>query len=255
MGIITVATDFGRVDGYTAAMKGVIKSIAPKSEIIDITDELTGVAKAAFALYRYYSAFPQGTVHLVVVDPGVGSSRKALAGLVHDRFFVGPDNGVFTRVIQSNLALKSIWCEIDVSKLSFRKISPTFHGRDIFAPTAALLSGGKSLDGLGTKISNPVLINIPEPVAEPDFLRGEVIDIDKFGNLITNIPACFVLGNPKASLGEYDSIPFKKTFSDIEEGFPVAYIGSLNYLEIAVNKGRADSFFGASIGSKVGVFF
>ena len=251
MGIITIATDFGSADGYTAAMKGVIKSLAPDAELIDITDELSGVLKASIVLLRYYSHFPPETVHLVVVDPTVGSKRRALIGSDGRYFFVGPDNGLFSRVLEERPDSK--WWSIDIRKLPPREISPTFHGRDVFAPAAALLTLGKLPGGIGEPINDPRRVEIPRPETAGNVITGEIIDIDKFGNLITNIKQDMLAGKPSIHLEEKEEISFVRSFSDVRKGTSLAYIGSLGFLEIAVNLGRADNHFGVDKGWKVKV--
>jgi hypothetical protein len=247
MAIITFASDYGTADGYAAEVKGVIKTVSPESEIIDITHELTSIFKTAIVLSRYYDDFPAGTIHLVVIDPTVGTSRRALAGRIRDRYFVGPDNGIVT-LIAGNGA--SEWIEIDAAKISSWPISPTFHGRDIFAPAAAMLANGIPLASLGNSAENPKLVSIPKPIMENDSIIGEIIDIDTFGNLIINIRGGELGSQPKIVF-EGSELPFARTFADVAPGRPLAYIGSLDYLEIAVNMGRAAELFGASIGSKV----
>jgi S-adenosylmethionine hydrolase len=249
MGIITIATDFGTADGYTAAMKGVIKSIAPDAELIDVTDDLSGVLKASIVLLRYYSHFPPGTVHLVVVDPTVGSGRRAVIGAGESLLFVGPDNGLFSHIMEDRPHSK--WWSIETEKLPPRKISSTFHGRDIFAPAAALLASGRSPEELGEPIDDPCRFEIPRPKIEGNVITGQIIDIDKFGNLITNINQDMLTGKPSILLEEKEKIPLVDSFSNVPKDAPLAYIGSLGFLEIAVNLGRADSHFNAERGRKV----
>ncbi len=251
MGLITIATDFGSADGYAATIKGVVKSIAPDAELIDVTDDLSGILKASIVLFRYYSHFPAKTVHLIVVDPTVGSRRRALIGSDGRYFFAGPDNGLFSRVLDDKPDSK--WWSIDVKKLPSREISPTFHGRDIFAPAAALMASGRSPDELGEPVDDPFLLEIPRPQIEGNTIAGEIIDIDKFGNLITNIKRDMLAGKPSILLEENDEIPFVESFSEVPKGTPLAYTGSLGFLEIAVNSGRADSYFGIKRGFKVKV--
>ena len=251
MGIITIATDFDPTDGYTATMKGVIKTLAPKAEIIDVTDGLSGILKASLVLMRYYSYYPPGTVHLMIVDPDVGSERKALIGQADDFYFVGPDNGIFSRVISEKP--DSIWWSIDASSLPYPAMSATFHGRDIFAPAAALLSVNLDPDSLGKRIKRPQTLEIPQPAVHHNAVEGEIIDIDNFGNLITNISSDMLQQRMMITLANRESIPFVKTFSDVPPQSPLAYIGSLGYLEIAVNLGRADVYLDIGIGGKVRV--
>jgi S-adenosylmethionine hydrolase len=246
MSIITLATDFGTADGYVGEMKGVIKTISPSAEIVDITHELKSINKAYLVIKRYCQRFPAGTVHLVVVDPTVGSTRKALIGYNGDHYFVGPDNGLFSLI---NLGSK--WWGIDSDKIKSKSASSTFHGRDIFAPAAAMLSKGQNPGTMGDKIDNIVTIDFPKIQIIEDFIMGAVIDIDNFGNLITNIKLENISGFTNISVGEQTNIPFVKTYSDVELNQPLAYIGSGNYLEIGVNGGRAELYFKAVIGTEV----
>jgi S-adenosylmethionine hydrolase len=248
MAIITLATDFGRQDGYNGAVIGVIKTMSPRSEVVEITSELGSILKASLVLWRYYSQYPLGTIHLVVVDPTVGTERRALVGTDGKYLFVGPDNGLFTRIIEDGS--DSTWYEIDTAKLPVHELSYTFHARDIFAPAAAMLSIGKAPEILGRKIADPVTIELPEPAIKGNMTKGEIIDIDSFGNLIINIPGEMLRGEAKVMLRE-KNVPLHQTFADVKVGYPVAYIGSLGLLEVAVNRGRADSHFRAKVGTKV----
>ena len=248
MGLITIATDYGSADGYTAVVKGVIKSIAPETEIIDVTDSLASVLKASIALYRYFPHFPTGTVHLVVIDPTVGTKRRALAGTDGRSFFVGPDNGVFSMVIRNST--RTSWYKIQSEMLPAMGASATFHGRDIFGPAAAMISTGQQLENLGAELNDPYALNIPEPTKGGNHIIGEIIDIDTFGNLIINIPGSILSNGAKVML-EGTAIPSGTTFADVSPGMAVAYIGSIGFLEIAVNRGRADERFHAGVGSEV----
>jgi S-adenosylmethionine hydrolase len=250
MAIITIATDFGTADGYTGAVKGVIKSLAPNCEIVDITNELTTIPKAAIALYRYSACFPDGTVHLIIIDPTVGAGRRALAGSDSRYYYVGPDNGVFSMLTWNRRSVD--WYNIQEDRLPPREISATFHGRDIFGPAAAMISIGHRPEEFGDKTNDPVMIEIPKARKSGDLIAGEIIDIDSFGNLITNIQGGMLSGNYKVML-EGEKVPLGRTFAHVPLGSPITYIGSLGFLEIGVNKGRADIYFKAIIGSKVRV--
>lgn len=185
--LVTLTTDFGLTDGYVGTMKGVILSIAPDARLVDITHEVTpqDVRRAAFVLYSVYPFFPPHTVHLVVVDPGVGGPRRPIALRTPAGIFVGPDNGVFTYV----LAREPIEELVELSDPRFRlpKISHTFHGRDVFAPAAAHLAAGTPLTALGPAISNPVTFPLPHLEITPGAITGEVLHADRFGNVITSI--------------------------------------------------------------------
>jgi S-adenosylmethionine hydrolase len=248
MTLITLATDYGTVDGYVAAVKGAIKSVSSDAEIIDVTHELHSILKAALTLERYCREYPEGTVHVVVVDPTVGSKRRAIAGSALGSYYVGPDNGVLTSIIEG--MPDASWHAIDARNLPPGKISATFHGRDIFGPAAAMLAKGVHPADLGPRISDPVKLDIPKPRIEGGQIDGEIIDIDCFGNLVVNIREN-VLKSTANVLFEGREIPFVETFSDIPIGYPLSYLGSSGYLEIAVNTGRADEYFRASVGAKV----
>ncbi len=250
MALITLATDYGDRDGYSAALIGVIKTIAPSAEVIEASNNLTTIAKTSLALWRYYAQYPKGTIHLVVVDPTVGTSRRALIGIGGGYYFVGPDNGIFSRVIEDNPQMN--WYEIDQVRLPKRTISQTFHGRDIFAPAAALLARGDPPESFASKITNPIVMVVPQPVFTAGRISGEIIDIDSFGNLIINIRGENLSEKPKVAIKGH-RIRFGKTFADVKPGNPVAYIGSLGLLEIAVNGKRADKYYGAKVGNKVTV--
>jgi len=249
MSIITVATDFGSADGFTAAMVGVMKSIAPDVELVEVTNGLKGIVKTNLVIERYFPCYPKGTIHLVVVDPTVGSDRNALIGSNGDYFFVGPDNGIFSKAISRSKHFD--WWAIDVSCLPSAKISSTFHGRDIFAPAAALLASGRSPDELAKKVESVEVIDLPQPLVKSKVIEGEVIDIDNFGNLVTNIESKMFTVGMFVSLENYEAIQIVNTYSDAPQGKPLGYTGSAGYLEIGVNMGRADLFFKAESGTKV----
>jgi S-adenosylmethionine hydrolase len=240
MAIITLATDYGNFDGYNAAVIGVIKSLALGAEVIEISNNLSSITKTSIVLWRYYSQFPTGTIHIVVIDPTVGTSRRALVGIDRNYYFVGPDNGIFTRIMEA--CPDSLWYEIDPAKLPVQIASNTFHGRDIFAPAAALLANGIPPENFSTKLSDPVKIDIPKPIITANRISGEIIDIDSFGNLIININGESLGDKIKVTL-KGKKIQFGKTFTDARPGNPIAYIGSLGLLEIALNGKRADKYF------------
>lgn len=231
MPLITLLTDFGTADGYVAEVKGVLLSLAPDAQAIDLSHDIApqDVEAARLAVARYWRRFPAGTVHMVVVDPGVGSSRAAIAVRNDDRFLVGPDNGVLSP------ALLTPGAQV-VSLPVPEDAAPTFHGRDVFAPAAAALASGASLASLGAPHASPQVRRTPEVVREPDgALRGEVIVIDRFGNIITNI-----VGHHTGTIriGNKD-IPVRRSYSEVDRGETVAVTGSSGLLEIAVRDGNA----------------
>jgi len=185
--IITLTTDFGTDDPFVGIMKGVLLSIAPTVDLVDLTHQIEpqNVVQAAQVLSAATPYFPKKTIHLVVVDPGVGGHRRPLALKAGSQIFVGPDNGVFTSVMES----KTRCYELTQKKYFLKSISATFHGRDVFAPVAAWIARGTPLTSLGRKVPDPTTLNLPQPRFFDGSLSGEVIYQDQFGNLTSNISA------------------------------------------------------------------
>lgn len=255
---VTLLTDFGTADGYAAAMAGVIAAAAPNSLIEHASHAIEpgDVVTAALSLSRYAFLYPEGTVHLVVVDPGVGTERRALAGIAAGRCFVAPDNGVLTRVLHEAGEWQLV--EVDVaavSRLTDRRDDPsaTFHGRDLFAPVAALLARGASLEELGAPVEDPVLLRLPEPVRDSDGIRGEVIQVDRFGNLVTDIPGAWLaeMSAPDIRIEGRPAGPISRTYGDVEPGSVLALVGSLGLLEVSVRDGSAADRLEAGRGARV----
>lgn len=248
-GIITLSTDFGLADPYVGVMKGVILSIYPQARLVDLTHALSHqrLLEAAFILHSAYAYFPPGTVHLTVVDPGVGGNRRLIVVQDPQGFWVGPDNGVLTLVIKNRPSAK-------VYRLTQRtyflpEISSTFHGRDIMAPAAAHLCRGTPAAALGEPIDDPHLLEFPEPRSFPDRIIGQVLWVDHFGNLITNIAGEMIArkassGRPWVKIGELTLPGIHSTYSEVPPQEKVALIGSSGYLEIALNQGRAADLLG-----------
>ena len=231
--IITLLTDFGTADGYVGEMKGVIMSAIPDALVIDISHAVAphDVDGARLALARVWRRFPRGTIHVVVVDPGVGSTRVALAVESDGRLLVGPDNGVLSPALLHPGART-------VALAIAPDASPTFHGRDVFAPAAAALARGRAIDSLGTHYAGAIVRRTPEPRRiESGHIAGEVILIDRFGNAITN------LVGRRDMLVEINGreIPIVRTYSDAEIGEPLALVGSSGLIEIAIRDGNAAS--------------
>jgi S-adenosylmethionine hydrolase len=249
---ITLLTDFGTSDGYVSAMKGVITSICHDAIVDDAGHSIESgdIMGAALALDRYWRRYPQGAVHIVVVDPGVGSSRTALAVMADNRYLVGPDNGVFTFVYKAFPEFEAY----DLSSLDTptSTISPTFHGRDLFAPAAAHLARGRKPDRLGVKVPTPVELKLPEVTRKDGVITGSVIHVDHFGNLITNIMQDSV-NSGRVRLGKTDLGALRRTYADVESGGPVAVFGSNGRLEIAVRDDHAAKYFKVGRGGKVEV--
>jgi S-adenosyl-L-methionine hydrolase (adenosine-forming) len=247
---ITLLTDFGTADGYVAAMKGVIAGIAPAARVDDASHEIPpgDVHAASWALAAYWRYYPPGTVHVVVVDPGVGSRRRALAVAADGRFLVGPDNGVFTRVLDEARAASIV--AIGDAAATGAAVSATFHGRDVFAPAAAHLCRGLPLVQLGTAMTDPVVLTLPEPRVDGKALRGVIIHIDRFGNAITNVPAAAVREGMCVTVAG-ESCTVRRTYADAASGDLLALVGSRGVLEVAVRDGSAAARPGVERGAAV----
>jgi S-adenosylmethionine hydrolase len=241
--IITLITDFGTVDGYVGEMKGVLYSRCSDATVVDITHDIPpqDVDRARLTLARVWRRFPEGTIHLVVVDPGVGSTRAALAVASDGRLLVGPDNGVLSPALLFPGARA-------VELPTPRGAAPTFHGRDLFAPAAASFAGGAPLESLGNAAVSPIMRRTPEAKRRSDgAVLGEVILIDRFGNAVTNL-----LGL-RGGVVEVDTLrlPVRRTYAEVEPGEPVALVGSTGFIEIAVRDGDAARTLGLGRGVPV----
>ena len=256
-GIITLTTDFGLSDPYVAMMKGVILSINPSAKLVDVTHQIgTGsISQAALMIHETFPFFPEGTVHVAVVDPGVGSNRRLLALEAADHFFVGPDNGLFWPVFRDFAGAKAV--QLTQSRYFLQSITPTFHGREIFAPVAAHLSLGLSLPSLGPAVRDLTKLTTPQPRIEAGVLCGEIIRTDHFGNLVTNISGKELTNflqsaSPRIEAGKLVIRKLNRIYADCEEGESLALINSSGLLEIAVNLGRASEYIGLNNGEIVG---
>lgn len=254
--IITLTTDFGLKDPYQGAMKGAILSINPGACLVDITHLVSpgNILEGAFILFEAYGFFPEGTIHVGVVDPGVGGKRMPLLIQTRRHFFIGPDNGFFSLLAEKEEVIRVI--NLTKKEFFLKEVSPTFHGRDIFAPVAAHLSLGADPSELGEEVKDYLRIELPRTEREGGVLKGEVIHIDSFGNLITNIRGEELknYGGPlEVSLRGFNVGGVKKTYCTVEKGSPVALIGSSGFLEVAVNSGSAAGVTGASTGCPVTV--
>ena len=241
--IITLLTDFGTADGYVGEMKGVLAATAPTSTFIDIAHDVMphDVEAGRLALARYWHRFPVGTVHLVVVDPGVGGTRAALAIESEGRFLVGPDNGILSPALLHPGA-RCVTLAVPATA------SPTFHGRDVFAPAAAKLALGFALDGLGTICTDPIVRRTPEATRRADgAIAGTIITVDRFGNLVTNLVSRH--GGTIEVAGQ--SLPIRRTYGDVPAGEVVALVGSSGLVEIAVRDGSALNLLGVKRGDSV----
>ncbi|UKO99797.1 SAM hydrolase/SAM-dependent halogenase family protein [Nostoc sp. UHCC 0870] len=236
--LITLLSDFGDRDAYVAVMKGVIAQVNPKLQVVDLMHQVPAqdIAVARFCLMNAYPYFPKGTVHLAVVDPGVGSQRKAIAVKFAGGFLVGPDNGIFSGVLAQSPAITSV----ELTNHKYWRSSPpskTFHGRDIFAPVAAHLASGVSLQQLGEEIdpANLVKLNVKQCEPTKTGVVGCIQYIDHFGNLVSNIPESWLQGKKWCVQISGVIIPGCETYSDVPFGDAIALVGSHGWVEIAVN--------------------
>jgi hypothetical protein len=238
--IVTLLTDFGTVDGFVGAMKGVILSRAPEAQLVDLTHEIPSqdVRAGAWALREAASMFPVGTIHVAVVDPGVGTARRPILVRSGGQLLVGPDNGLL------GLAAPTGECwMLDRRELHRAEVSDTFHGRDIFASVAGHLAAGVRPEACGSSTSSFQRIEEPEARSVGGQLQGTVVHVDRFGNLVTNIRRELLADRRdpwQVEVGGHPVGPLRRTFADVAVGEPVAYIGSSGVLELAVRDGRAD---------------
>ena len=256
--IITLLSDFGLKDPYVAEMKAAILNICPKARIIDITHQIEkfNIRMGAFILASASPYFPKGTIHVAVVDPGVGTTRRAIIVETSNGLFVGPDNGPLMLAAE-NLGIKHVY-EIRSRRYMLPKVSRTFHGRDIFAPAAAHLANGVSLREFGPEIKDYIVPEYAKPITKGGKIVGEILHIDNFGNLITNISEDFlsevsvVEGDSVRATFEDKSFELKicKAYGEVNKGEPLAIIGSHKFLEFSVNLGSAAEHFGLKVGNK-----
>ena len=257
--IITLTTDFGISDAYVGVMKGVILGVNPNVQVVDITHAVPpqDIHEAAFLIHAAYRYFPKGTIHIIVVDPGVGSSRRAIVRQTDQASFVCPDNGILTYLLQemeSNGEVRERAVVIQNRAYCLPEVSQTFHGRDIFAPVAAHLSLGVPLDDIGPSAQNLVRLPIPRVEVSGDKLTGQIVKIDNFGNAITNISKLALAGDAAGYEITVDSTRLTRinqTYAESEAGKPLAIIGSFGMLEIAVNGGSAERRLGLKRGKTV----
>lgn len=255
--VITLTTDFGLQDHYVSAMKAVILGIAPKTRLIDVSHFIPpqDIMAGAWVIRNSAMLFPDGTVHLVVVDPGVGTDRNPVALKIENQLFVGPDNGIFSLFFDE--------FEYEAYRLTntdfWRKdLSNTFHGRDIFAPVAGHLSMGVPIEEMGEPIEELVSYRWAVPIFDKDGIQGWVVHIDQFGNLITNIPKelyqmAIADNQAKIYVGNTILDHTSLTFADVEDGEPVVFFGSSGMLEVGINKGNAQQMLGVHKGAQISV--
>jgi S-adenosylmethionine hydrolase len=287
--LVTLTTDFGTADGYVGAMKGVILNIAPDARLVDVSHEIApqSVRQAAYVLYTFYPFFPSHTVHLVVVDPGVGSTRRPIALRTPTGTFVGPDNGVFSYVMARELVQALV--ELSDPRYRLRHVSHTFRGRDVFAPAAAHLAIGVPIAALGPPVQDPVTFPPPRLEVTPDGVVGEVLHADRFGNVVTSVghlvwsgdelsfePAFqeagvtgqmrftgksqeappqaagfFTAADAVVAVAGQEIAGVHRTYAEVERGEILALVGSGGHLEIAVREGSAAQRMGLRPGDKV----
>ena len=258
MPIITLTTDFGQADGYVGTLKGVILGICPQATLVDLTHEIPpqNVRQASYVLKVAAPYYPPGTIHVVVVDPGVGGARRPLAMQTPTAFFVGPDNGVFTPILLQETLYRKPPAIVHLNQPRYwlPVVSQTFHGRDIFAPVAAHLANGVSLGALGTQITDAVVLNVPRPARKPGgSIAGEVVYVDRFGNLITNIPASWLMpeGSWAFEIRQKHINSLSPNYAAVPAGTLLALISSEETLEIAQREGSAAHMLGVGAGEPV----
>jgi hypothetical protein len=244
--IITLTSDFGLSDSYVAAMKAAILYRLPRAALIDVTHQIPpqDILAGSIALERAIDACAAGTVHLAVVDPGVGGHRRILVVQIRGQYVICPDNGLVTwawRRLGKARAFKLIWRP--------ERCSRTFHGRDIIAPAAAMLAGGRRLHEIARPINDPILLNIHP--ARPKSRAGRIIYIDHFGNATTNIPAGALRPGASFAVSGKNLGKLRQTYSDVRAGKPLALIGSADLLEIAVRDGSAAKLLSLHVGAQV----
>lgn len=257
-GIITLTTDFGLDDHYAGVMKGVIAGIHPAANIIDITHNVDcySVAKAAFVVAQLHAFYPPETVHVVVVDPGVGGGRRPLLVEAAAQFFVAPDNGVLSQVYER--AQHQVH-HIDTERWALKPTSRTFHGRDIFAPVAAWLAAGTAAADFGPLIDKYLRLDRTTPVfVEPGRWRGKVLNIDRFGNIVTSFPAELLDESPadfRLLAGQLEVLATASTYAKAPPGIAFVIAGSGGFLELSVNQDSAANAAGVNIGDSVELVF
>ena len=258
--LITLLTDFGTRDSFVASMKGIILKTNPQAQIVDITHEIApqDVWEAAFTLANTYQQFPKGTIHLAVVDPGVGSGRKPIIVITESYYFVGPDNGLFSLVYRDAERIRVQ--QITAGHYFLQSTGPTFHGRDVFAPVAAWLSKGIPSGNFGEEITNFVKLNVPATKRTETGIDGHVVHIDRFGNLITNItykelqslaPKEESLRAVTVSVGGKEIKGLKRFYAEAAPGEPGAIINSSGQLEVFLYRQNARTVLAVKRGEAV----
>lgn len=259
MTIISLTTDFGLTNGFVGVMKGVIYGIAPDAKIVDISHLISpqDVLEGAYALWRAAPFFPRGSVHVAVVDPGVGTQRRPIGAQLGDQFFIAPDNGLLTPLIldAERRGETVAFVHLNNPKYWLPKVSNTFHGRDIFAPTGAHLAAGVPLGELGTPITDPVRLDLPHPEKTQNGWLAHVTVIDIFGNITTDLPAELLAGRTDVlfRLRGREVNGVVTSYGHRAPGDVVALVDSEEFIEIAVVNGNAAATLGAKVNDPVEV--
>ena len=261
MRVITLLTDFGVRHEFVGIMKGVILGIAPDVQLVDFTHLIApqNIKEGAMSLWRAYPFFPKDTVHLFVVDPGVGTKRRPMAAKIGDQYFVGPDNGLLTPVIEDAERDRRLmeFVHLENPKYWLAKISNTFHGRDIFSPVAAHLANGVALGELGSSFNNPVRVEMSKPVKTQTGWNAHISAIDSFGNLTLDLPA-FALSNRSGVLFRFQGAEISGVVDSYGHRAPgdlVAVVDSEGFLELAEVNGNAAMRLNGNVGDMVEVIF
>ena len=249
-GIITLTTDFGLADHHVGVMKGVIVTIYPEARVIDVSHDVAShsIAEGAFAIAQAYRYFPQGTVHVVVVDPGVGTERRPIVVDAGGHHFVAPDNGVLSQVYERETpSVRSV----DAERHALRPTSRTFHGRDVFAPVAARLSKGTPSQEFGEVISDYARLAPTVPrLVEPGRWQGRILHVDRFGNLVTSFPVDLISDEShfhRLTGGGKAVDSFAEAYALAPEGRPFVIVGSSGYLEVSINRSSAADWAGIGV--------
>lgn len=264
MSVITLLTDFGTADEYVGVMKGVILSICPSASIVDISHQIEpqDIVQAAYLIPAYFHFFPEGTVHIVVVDPGVGSQRGILAVHFHSHIFIAPDNGVLSLLLRDQKSDTIV--HVNESDYFLEPVSATFHGRDIFAALGGHVACGTKIESMGDRLQIKDIVHLNEltrQISESGKLVGKIISIDRFGNLISNIDSIhlrdFCRVEPakqiQIRIGSLTICGMVKTYADAAPQEPLALIGSRGYMEIAINGGHAQKQLKIRKGDEVSI--
>ncbi len=259
MSIITITTDFGIKNEFVAVMKGVILGISPAVHIVDVTHAVApqNILEGAFALWRAASFFSDQTIHLFVVDPGVGTSRRAIAARIGSQYFVGPDNGLLTPIIESaeQAGSEMEFIHLQNSKYFLPVVSRTFHGRDIFSPVAAHIANGVALAELGMPISDPVRLALPTPIKTESGWTAHITVVDVFGNLTLDLPSSALQNRPAVlfRLHQAEISGVVDSYGQRSPGDLVAVVDSEGFIEIAEVNGNAAKRLNVNVGDMVEV--